>query len=202
MTSSASVDRQDAMTQHSNNSNVGASNNTQYPHVPDQENCVHDHEISLEHSLQNLEVTTEDVLNTLNDMKSNKSQGPDNTYPIILKETKDEISGALASFFNMSLRQGLFPADWETGNVTPSFKKGDRPISLTSVVGKMLESIVRDKIVRYLESHSLIRDSQHSFRYERSCLSNLLTFYNDLFSGHDITRSLDIVHLDFQKAFD
>ncbi len=47
---------------------------------------------------------------------------------------------------------------------------------MTSVVGKMLESIIRDKIVRYLESYSLIRDSQHGFRYKRSYLSNLLTF--------------------------
>ncbi len=99
------------MTQHNNNSNVSASNNTQYPHVPHQQNCVHDHEISSEHSLENLEVTTEDVLNTLNDMKSNKSPRPGNIYPIILKETKDKIVGALASLFNISLRQGLVPAD-------------------------------------------------------------------------------------------
>ncbi len=90
VTSSASVGRQDAMTQHSNNNNVSDSNNTEYPHVPDQENGVHDHVISSEHTLQNLEITAEDVLNTLNDMKSNKSPGPGNIYPIILKETKDE----------------------------------------------------------------------------------------------------------------
>ena len=66
----------------------------------------------------------------------------------------------------------------------------------------MLESIIRDKVVNYLEGNSLIRDTQHGFRHKRSCLSNLLTFYNDLFSAHDITRSLDIVYLDFQKAFD
>ncbi len=60
-----------------------------------------------------------------------------------------------------------------------------RPITLTSVVGKMLESIIRDKIVSYLDRHSLIRDSQYGFRHKRSCLSNLLTFYNDLFTVHD-----------------
>ncbi len=93
--------------------------------------------------------------------------------------------------------------------MTPIFKKGDkkipgnyRPISLTSVVGKLLESIIRDKTVSYLESHSLIGDSQHGFRNKRSCLSNLLTFYNDLFSDYDVTKSLDIVYFEFQKAFD
>ncbi len=73
---------------------------------------------------------------------------------------------------------------------------------MTSVVGKMLETIIRDTIVRYLESHSLIRDLQHSFRNIRSHLSNLLMFYNDLFLAHGITRSLDIVYFDFQNAFD
>ncbi len=66
----------------------------------------------------------------------------------------------------------------------------------------MIESIIRDKIVRYLERHSLIRDSQHGFRNKILCLSNSLTFYNDLFLATNITRSLDIVYLDFQKAFD
>ncbi len=73
---------------------------------------------------------------------------------------------------------------------------------MISVVGNMLESIIRDKIVIYLESHLLIRDSRHGFGNKGSCLANLLTFYNDLFLAHDITRSLDIVYHDFQKAFD
>ena len=129
---------------------------------------------------------------------------PDKVYPKLLKETKSEILSSLTTVFNMSLRQGIVPSDWKKANVTPIFKKGDkkipgnyRPISLTSVVGKLLESIIREKIVRYLESHSLIGDSQHGFRNKRSCLSNLLTFYNDLFSDYDVAKSLDIVYLDF-----
>ncbi len=66
----------------------------------------------------------------------------------------------------------------------------------------MIESITRDKIVRYLERHSLIRNLQHGFKNKRSCLSSLSTFYNDLFLSHDITRSLEVVYVDFQKAFD
>ncbi len=126
-----------------------------------------------------------------------------------MKETKYEIVDALKTIFNFSLRQGCVLVDWDTANVTPLFKKGDRitpgnyrPISLTSVVGKMLESIISDKIVRHPERNSLIKDSQHGFRNKRSCLSNLLTFYNNLFLVHDITRSINAVYLDFQKAFD
>ena len=77
-----------------------------------------------------------------------------------------------------------------------------RPISLTSVLDKLLKSIKRDNIVGCLESNNSIRDSQHGFRQKRSCLSNLLTFYNKLFLEYDNTRSIDVVYLDFQKAFD
>ncbi len=86
--------------------------------------------------------------------------------------------------------------------VPRNISENNMSISLTSVVSKMLESIIRDKIVTYLERYSLIRDLQHSFRYKRSCLPDLLTFYNELFTIHVISRSLNIVYLDFQKALD
>ncbi len=66
----------------------------------------------------------------------------------------------------------------------------------------MLENIIREMIASYLKRYSVISDSQHGFRHKRSCLSNLLTFYNDLLHAHDNTKSVDIVYLDFQKAFD
>ena len=165
--------------------------------------------VNNDNTLRNMEVTAEDVSLALDNLKVNKSPGPDNIFPKILKETKNEIVPLLASLFNKSLQQGVVPNDWKTANVTPIFKKGDRsspgnyrPISLTSVVGKLLESVIRDKLVDFLERNNLIKDSQHGFRQKRSCLSNLLTFYNELFTEFDNTRSLDIVFLDFQKAFD
>ena len=56
-------------------------------------------------------------------MKTNKSPGPDNIYPKVLKETKSEIVDTLKTVFNLSLRQGTVPADWKSANVTPIFKK-------------------------------------------------------------------------------
>ncbi len=101
-------------------------------------------------------------------------------YPLLSllrKESKSDILSSITTVFNMSLRQDIVPSDWKKANVTPIFKKGDKriqgnykPLSLASVVGKLLESIVRDKIVSYLESHSLIKDSKHGFRNKRSFL--------------------------------
>ena len=100
-------------------------------------------------------------------------------------------------------------SEWKLANVTTLFKKGDksnpgnyRPISLTSVVCKLMESILRDKIVEFLEKNNIIRDSQHGFRNRRSCLTNLLDFLHDIYEMYEEGRAVDIIYLDFQKAFD
>ena len=77
-----------------------------------------------------------------------------------------------------------------------------RPISLTSVIGKMLESIIARNIREHLEKHSLIHDSQHGFTKGRSCLTNLLSFYNKVFEAVDRDENYDVIYLDFSKAFD
>ena len=150
-----------------------------------------------------------DVALAIDKMNVNKSPGPDQISPRILKEAKNEIVKPLTILFNLSLRTGIVPNDWKLANVTPIFKKGCksqpgnyRPISLTSIVCKLMESVIRDKIITFLETNDIIKDSQHGFRNKRSCLSNLLDFYNDVFQMYDDTRAVDVIYLDFQKAFD
>ena len=77
-----------------------------------------------------------------------------------------------------------------------------RPISLTSVVGKMLESIIAKRLRKHLDRHKLIRDSQHGFQTGKSCLTNLLTFYRKVFEAADNDDNYDVIFLDFSKAFD
>ena len=50
--------------------------------------------------------------------------------------------------------------------------------------------------------NNIIKDSQHGFKYERSCLTNLLDYFNEVYSLYDNMRAVDIIYLDFQKAFD
>ena len=64
-----------------------------------------------------------------------------------------------------------------------------------------MESILRDKIVEFLEKNNIIRDSQHGFRNKRSCLTNL-DFLHDIDEVCEGGRVVDIIYLDFQKAFD
>ena len=76
------------------------------------------------------------------------------------------------------------------------------PINLTSVVGKVLESLNKDRIVDHLDVHQLLNTSHHGFRRGRSCITNLLDFYNYVFCKCDRSRAVDVVFIDFQKAFD
>ncbi len=94
-------------------------------------------------------------------------------------------------------------------NVTPILKKGDknealnyRPISLTLVVMKLFEKIIRDKVVAILEANKLITENQHGFRSNRSCMTNLLDFFSDIYANWDVRVPYDVIYLDFQKAFD
>ena len=94
------------------------------------------------------------------------------------------------------------PNEWKLANVTPIFKKGSkslpsnyRPISLTSVVCKMLETLIRDKLVNHLEENYLIKNTQHGFRNKRSCLTNLLDFFRNVMNQYDENKSVDIIRI-------
>ena len=65
-----------------------------------------------------------------------------------------------------------------------------------------LESIIRDKIIEHLEKHTLVRDSQHGFVRNKSCLTNLLVFVEEVSNYLDSGYPVDVIYLDFLKAFD
>ena len=75
-------------------------------------------------------------------------------------------------------------------------------MSLTSVLCKSLETFIRDHIVDFLVKNKLITESQHGFLKARSCLTNLLCFLEDITKWVDDGSPVDVVYLDFQKAFD
>ena len=111
--------------------------------------------------------------------------------------------------YRKSVCDGQLPLDWRSASITPIFKKGSRvstgnyrPVRLTSVPCKVLESIIRDDMLSHLESHKLIAEEQHGFVKNKSCLTNLLETLDDVTSALDSGEGLDMVFLDYKKAFD
>ncbi|CAC5406566.1 unnamed protein product [Mytilus coruscus] len=99
--------------------------------------------------------------------------------------------------------------DWKNAIVSPMFKKGKklspgyyRPVSLTSVVCKICESIIRDNIMKYILMNNLFTSSQYGFRPGRSCVTQLVEILDEWSDLIDNGFPLDSIYLDFFKAFD
>ena len=139
--------------------------------------------------LGQLFVTPEMIAKKIKKMKNNKS-AVDEIPPKLLKEIVEQISTPLANCFNLSPEEGIVPSEWKEVNITPLFKKVSRnkpqnyrPVSLISVVCKLLEPLIRDHMVEFLVKHNLINTSQRGFLKARSCLTNHLCFLKKLQSG-------------------
>ena len=113
--------------------------------------------------------------------------------------------------FNLSLKEGVVPFEWKETNIIPLFIKGSRnksenyrPVSLTSVICKLLDRLIKDHnvMVDFHVKHNLLNSSQHGFLKARSCLTNMLCFLEEITKWIDEGSPVDIFYLDFQKAFD
>ena len=145
----------------------------------------------------------------LSDLDVHKSMGPDGMHPRVLRELADVIAEPLSIIFERSWRTGKVPEDWRKANVTPIYKKGKkedpwnyRPVSLTPIPGKVVEQLILEVILKQVEEKKVIRGSQHGFTKGKSFLTNLIAFYNGVIGWVDEWRAVDVVYLDFSKAFD
>ena len=142
-------------------------------------------------------------------MKAHSAAGPDGISPKLLQQCEDELAPVLAMIYRKSLNSGQVPKKWRTATVIPIFKKGKksaaanyRPVSLTCVSCKVLESILKDHIMAHLDHNQLIKKSQHGFMKGKSCATNLLEFLDKITEDTDKGISTDVIYLDFAKAFD
>ena len=145
-------------------------------------------------------------LNNIDPFKANKK---DCIHPRILKEVRDNIVDPLSIIFNMSMQTGEVPDRWKLGTVTPLHKGGDkhqcknyRPITLTSLLCRIMERIMKRSILSHLTDNDILIDNQHGFVQKRSCLSNLLLNIEALTTIYDRGDPVDELFLDLQKAFD
>ena len=137
------------------------------------------------------------------------SPGPDVWHPVLLKSIADLISLPLSILFQKSLDEGILPPQWLKACVTAIHKKGEkglpgnyRPISITSILCKIMESFARDQLVEHLVKNNLISKSQHGFVPLGNCITNLLTCLEGWTNILECNDSVDVIYTDFAKAFD
>ncbi|MFN9999698.1 MAG: hypothetical protein ACK559_01090, partial [bacterium] len=111
-------------------------------------------EEEVQQNMPPITVSQQDVLKKIRALRKDAAAGPDGLTPRVLKEFEAQLAIPLEILFNKSIRTGEIPEDWKHAHVTPIFKKGAksdpgnyRPVSLTSVCCKILESIIRDAMM-------------------------------------------------------
>ncbi|EFA09338.1 hypothetical protein TcasGA2_TC001664 [Tribolium castaneum] len=159
--------------------------------------------------LSDVVFSKEIVIDKILKLRDHVSPGSDGITARLLKQCCHCLSGPLAQLMTLSLQTGTLPSDWKLAVVKPIYKKGDkfnpssyRPVSLTSLVIKIMESIVCDRLRQHLLTYNIIPPQQHGFIKGRCITTNMLACFNEWSRAFDNGENVDVIYFDFSKAFD
>ena len=172
--------------------------------IPDLEHKPH-----VDHTLEEIEIDEDLVKKKLNALNPSKSPGPDGIHPRVLKELTNTIAKPLTLLFKATQEQHTIPEVWKSATVSAIYKKGKkkdpsnyRPVSLTCISCKVIESIYRDNIMKHMKNNNLFSNSQFGFIGGRSTVLQLLNVIDHWTEILDEGGIIDTIYLDFMKAFD
>ena len=154
-------------------------------------------------------IKNKDIESLLKNMDGNKAPSPDGYHPCFVKELAEFISEPLGIIFRNLVESGNIPTQWKEARVSAIHKKGNqklssnyRPVSITSVLCRILEKLVRNQIAEYMQSKKLFSHLQFGFLKGWSTSLQLLNIMNDWTSSIENGTFNDCIYLDYQKAFD
>ena len=160
--------------------------------------------------MKDLIITRSDIRKVVSNLEVNKAMGPDGVSGRLIKECQEQLLEPILDLVRTSINMGQVPVEWKRANVVPIYKSGCRmeplnyrPVSLTSIVCKICEEVIKTKWCEFLEGEEILSEKQFGFRKGKSCVSNLLCFYSrvvDILQRRD--GWVDCVYLDLKKAFD
>lgn len=160
-------------------------------------------------TLSECEVNEKIVMEKIKELNISKACGPDEIHPRMLKELVNYLSSPISVIIKASLKEGKLPDDWKIAYISAIYKKGNRnkpenyrPISLTSIVCKIAESIIKDHITKHLLENNLISTKQFGFVRGRSTATQLLSYLNECVDVIASDNVVDCIYFDFAKAFD
>lgn len=162
-----------------------------------------------QHSLFLAPTDPTEVFVVINNLKTKKSMGHDGISTWLLKQLANELCNPLSDLINMSLNNGDVPDILKLAKVIPLYKSKDkhslenyRPISVLSAISKVVEKIVFKRLYNFLESHSLLSDSQYGFRPQHSTADAMIDFTNNICEAFEKNEHGIGIFLDLSKAFD
>lgn len=160
-------------------------------------------------SLNDVDFDEDDFIEAISELKLNSAAGPDGFPAILLAKCKEQLAKPLLLLWRASLDEGIVPVSVKCANIIPIHKGGSRglpkqyrPVALTSHMIKIFEKVLRKKLVEYFDKYLLFNPGQHGFRACRSCLSQLLIHYDKILEALETGSNVDVIYLDFAKAFD
>ena len=150
------------------------------------------------------------IIDAISEISASSAPGPDGIQASFWKKCAIELAVPLQMLFIQSLESGIIPECLKRAAIVPIFKSGDkslpsnyRPISLTPILMKIFERVIRKQVTQFLTERGYLNSSQHGFREGRSCMSALLSVYDDLMLMFtESSCSVDMIYPDFSKAFD
>ena len=126
-----------------------------------------------------------------------------------LIELAESLSKPISLLLNRTMEEGDIPTEWKNANVSLIYKKGSknkaenyRPVSLTSIICKIMESFIKKRVVAHLTSNNLLSSKQFGFISGRSTVTQLLRYLDKCIDTIVNGGVVDTIYLDFQKAFD
>ena len=161
--------------------------------------------------LTDINFSPADIVWAIEEISPNSAPGPDGFPAIFLNKCKQELATPLYRIWRKNLDEQSDPCPTRVKqSLICPIHKGDstalpknyRPVALTSLLVKVFEKILRKHIVDYLDQNDLFNPTQHGFRSGRSCLSQLIAHYDKVLSYLEEGKNVDVIYLDFAKAFD
>jgi len=173
--------------------------------------CTETSNQEIESQRYNEYITMDELEGSILKLKKETAPGPDHFYTELFIKSGTELRRKLLEIFNQSWESGILPMNWRRANVKFLKKPNKanynqassyRPISLTSVVAKIMERIITYRLEGFAETFNIIDPEQEGFRHFRSTTNALMSITQDIFNGFNKSQSTAAVFIDFEKAYD
>ena len=155
------------------------------------------------------ETTPDEVIKIVNKLDSKKSCDYYNISPEIVKISDQIVADSLTIIFNRCIKEGCFPDALKLAKVIP-IHKGDsvltvsnyRPISLLPIFSKIMERLIYNQFMEFIELHDILSDLQFGFQKNKSTEHAISSIFSNITNALVNKKSSYCIFLDFAKAFD